>query len=46
MAILIVMALFTLGLGWREALIVAVAVPVVFGLTLAVNLCWATPSTA
>ena len=28
----------TLGLGWREALIVAVAVPVVFGLTLAVNL--------
>ena len=27
-----------MGLGWREALIVAVAVPVVFGLTLAVNL--------
>ena len=34
-AILIVVALLTLGLGWREALIVAVAVPVVFGLTLA-----------
>ncbi|MEW6249484.1 MAG: efflux RND transporter permease subunit, partial [Planctomycetota bacterium] len=38
LAILIVIALLTLGLGWREALIVAVAVPVVFGLTLAVNL--------
>ena len=38
MAIVIVVALLTLGLGWREALIVAVAVPVVFGLTLAVNL--------
>ncbi len=37
-AILIVVALLTLGLGWREALIVAVAVPVVFGLTLVVNL--------
>lgn len=37
-AILIVVALLTLGLGWRESLIVAVAVPVVFGLTLAVNL--------
>ncbi len=37
-AILIVVALLTLALGWREALIVAVAVPVVFGLTLAVNL--------
>jgi multidrug efflux pump subunit AcrB len=37
-AILIVVALLTLGLGWREALIVAVAVPVVFGLTLTVNL--------
>ena len=37
-AVLIVVALLTLGLGWREALIVAVAVPVVFGLTLAVNL--------
>jgi multidrug efflux pump subunit AcrB len=36
-AIFIVIALLTLGLGWREALIVAVAVPVVFGLTLAVN---------
>jgi len=38
LAIIIVVALLTLGLGWREALIVAVAVPVVFGLTLAVNL--------
>ncbi len=37
-AIFIVVALLTLGLGWREAFIVAVAVPVVFGLTLAVNL--------
>ncbi|MFG0283633.1 MAG: efflux RND transporter permease subunit [Phycisphaerales bacterium JB039] len=37
-AIVIVIALLTLGLGWREAVIVAVAVPVVFGLTLVVNL--------
>ena len=37
-AILIVIALLTLSLGWREAIIVAVAVPVVFGLTLGVNL--------
>ena len=37
-AIFIVIALLTLGLGWREALIVAVAVPVVFGLTLLVNM--------
>ena len=37
-AVFIVVALLTLVLGWREALIVAVAVPVVFGLTLAVNL--------
>lgn len=37
-AIVIVVALLVFGLGWREALIVAVAVPVVFGLTLAVNL--------
>ncbi|HZW29773.1 MAG TPA: efflux RND transporter permease subunit [Isosphaeraceae bacterium] len=37
-AIVIVIALLTLSLGWREALIVAVAVPVVFGLTLGVNL--------
>ncbi|MCA9257830.1 MAG: efflux RND transporter permease subunit, partial [Planctomycetales bacterium] len=36
-AILIVVALLTLSLGWREAIIVAIAVPVVFGLTLAVN---------
>jgi multidrug efflux pump subunit AcrB len=37
-AVVIVVALLTLGLGAREAVIVAVAVPVVFGLTLAVNL--------
>jgi multidrug efflux pump subunit AcrB len=37
-AIIIVVLLLTLGLGFREAMIVAVAVPVVFGLTLAVNL--------
>ena len=37
-AVVIVVALLTFALGWREALIVAVAVPVVFGLTLAVNL--------
>ncbi|MBK9118540.1 MAG: efflux RND transporter permease subunit [Phycisphaerales bacterium] len=36
-AVFIVIALLTLALGWREALIVAVAVPVVFGLTLTVN---------
>jgi multidrug efflux pump subunit AcrB len=37
-AIVIVVALLTMSLGWREAFIVAVTVPVVFGLTLAVNL--------
>ena len=37
-AIVIVILLLTIGLGFREAMIVAVAVPVVFGLTLAVNL--------
>jgi multidrug efflux pump subunit AcrB len=37
-AVFIVIALLTIGLGWREALIVAVAVPVVFGLTLMINL--------
>jgi multidrug efflux pump subunit AcrB len=37
-AILIVVALLTVALGWREAFIVAVAVPIVFGLTLFVNL--------
>lgn len=37
-AVLIVVVLLTLGLGWRESLVVAVAVPVVFGLTLAVNM--------
>ncbi|NLY02019.1 MAG: efflux RND transporter permease subunit [Rhodopirellula sp.] len=37
-AVLLVVALLTFGLGWREGLVVAVAVPVVFGLTLAINL--------
>lgn len=37
-AIIIVVLLLTFGMGWREALIVSIAVPVVFGLTLAVNL--------
>ncbi len=37
-AILIVLALLTLSLGWRAALVVAIAIPIVFGLTLAVNL--------
>ena len=37
-AVIIVIALLTASLGWREAFVVAVAVPVVFGLTLAVNL--------
>ncbi|MEP0845349.1 MAG: efflux RND transporter permease subunit [Phycisphaerae bacterium] len=37
-AVVIVIALLTLTLGWREALVVAVAIPVVFGLTLLVNL--------
>lgn len=37
-AIIIVVLLLTFGLGWREAIVVSVAVPVVFGLTLAVNL--------
>jgi multidrug efflux pump subunit AcrB len=37
-AIVIVILLLSFGLGWREAFIVAVAVPVVFGLTLFVNL--------
>ncbi len=37
-AIFIVIALLTLGLGWRESLIVVLAIPVVFGLTLTVNL--------
>ena len=39
-ALVLVVVVLTLGLGWRESLIVALAVPVVFGLTLAVNL-WA-----
>ena len=37
-AIVIVVVLLTISLGWREALVVAVAVPVVFGLTLGVNM--------
>ncbi|UCD30762.1 MAG: efflux RND transporter permease subunit [Planctomycetota bacterium] len=37
-AVIFVIAILTLGLGWREAFIVAVAVPVVFGVTLLVNL--------
>jgi multidrug efflux pump subunit AcrB len=37
-ALILAIIVQTLGLGWKEALIVAVAVPVVFGLTLAVNL--------
>ena len=36
-ALVIVVALLTVAMGWREALVVAVAVPVVFGLTLTVN---------
>jgi multidrug efflux pump subunit AcrB len=37
-ALVIVVALLTVTMGWREAFVVAVAVPVVFGLTLVVNL--------
>jgi multidrug efflux pump subunit AcrB len=37
-AIVIVIILLTIGLGWRESIVVAVAIPVVFGLTLACNL--------
>ena len=37
-AVAIVVALLTIGLGWRESLVVAVAIPVVFGITLAINL--------
>ena len=36
-AIAVVMALLAIGLGYRQALVVAIAVPCVFGLTLAVN---------
>jgi multidrug efflux pump subunit AcrB len=36
-AIAVVMALLAIGLGFRQALVVAVAVPCVFGLTLIVN---------
>ncbi len=37
-AIIIVIALLAIALGFREAMIVCVAVPIVFGLTLAVNM--------
>jgi multidrug efflux pump subunit AcrB len=37
-AVLIVVALIAWSLGWREALVVTVAVPVTFGLTLLFNL--------
>lgn len=37
-ALLLAVAVLTVALGWRESLIVALAVPVVFGLTLGVNL--------
>lgn len=36
-AILIILLLLTLSMGWREASIVAITVPIVFGLTLIVN---------
>ena len=36
-AIVTVIALITMALGWREGVIVAVAVPITFGLTLFVN---------
>jgi multidrug efflux pump subunit AcrB len=36
-AVLIVIALLTVALGWRAAFVVAVAVPIVFALTLVVN---------
>ena len=37
-AVVIVIVLLAFGLGWRQALVVALAVPIVFGLTLTVNL--------
>ena len=37
-AVIIITVLLSIGLGWREAMIVAMAVPVVFGLTLVVNM--------
>ncbi|MBN1477862.1 efflux RND transporter permease subunit [Candidatus Sumerlaeota bacterium] len=37
LALIIVIGLFAFTLGWREALIVAVAVPITFSLTLLVN---------
>jgi len=37
-ALVLAVAVLTVALGWRESIIVALAVPVVFGLTLGVNL--------
>ena len=37
-ALVLAVAVLTVSLGWRESLIVALAVPVVFGLTLGINL--------
>ena len=37
MAVIIVIGLIALSLGWREALIVSVAVPITFSLTLIIN---------
>ncbi len=37
-AVIIIVALLTLGLGWREAMVVALAIPVVFGLALGINM--------
>jgi len=37
-AVIIIIALLTLGLGWREAMVVALAIPVVFGLALGINM--------
>jgi len=37
-AVIIVIALLAIALGFREAMIVSVAVPIVFGLTLAINM--------
>lgn len=37
-ALVIIVVLLSVGLGWKESLIVALAIPVVFGLTLGINL--------
>jgi multidrug efflux pump subunit AcrB len=44
-AIVTVVILLAFSLGWREALVVALAVPISFSLALFVNFCSATPST-